>query len=160
MNAPVTVYVPRDSAATSVGADEVADELLRAAVRIGRPIRVIRNGSRGMLWLEPLVEVVTPEGRIGYGPVTPGAVDDLVAAGLLDGADHPSRVGVVEDLPWLATQDRVTFARVGVTDPLSANDYLSRGRSEQGCTARARRRSSSAYGRNLSVSGISEASAA
>src|SRR5258705_5512229 len=127
MNAPVTVYVPRDSAATSVGADEVADELLRAAVRIGRPIRVIRNGSRGMLWLEPLVEGATPEGRIGYGPVTPGAVDELVAAGLFDGADHPSRGGVVEELPWLATQDRVTFARVGVTDPLSPNDYLSHG---------------------------------
>ena len=125
--APVTVYVPRDSAATSVGADEVADALARAATRIGRPIQVVRNGSRGMLWLEPLVEVVTPDGRIGYGPVTPGEVDDLVAAGLFDGADHPSRVGVVEDLPWLATQDRVTFARVGVTDPLSPNDYLSHG---------------------------------
>ena len=125
--APITVYVPRDSAATSVGADEVADALARAAARIGRPIQVVRNGSRGMLWLEPLVEVVTPDGRIGYGPVTPGEVDDLVAAGLFDGADHPSRVGVVEDLPWLATQDRVTFARVGVTDPLSPNDYLSHG---------------------------------
>jgi len=125
--APVTVYVPRDSAATSVGADEVADEVVRAAARVDRPIRVIRNGSRGMLWLEPLVEVVTAGGRIGYGPVTPGAVDDLVDAGLFDAADHPSRVGVVEDLPWLATQDRVTFARVGVTDPLSPNDYLSHG---------------------------------
>ncbi len=124
---PVTVYVPRDSAATSVGADEVADELLRAAVRVGRPIRLIRNGSRGMLWLEPLVEVVTQEGRIGYGPVSPGDVDDLVAAGLFDGAAHPSRVGVVEDLPWMASQDRITFARVGVTDPLSPNDYLSHG---------------------------------
>ena len=71
--APVTVYVPRDSAATSVGADEVADALVRAAAREQRPIQLIRNGSRGLLWLEPLVEVATPEGRIGYGPVTPAA---------------------------------------------------------------------------------------
>jgi formate dehydrogenase iron-sulfur subunit len=127
MSAPVTVYVSRDSAAKSVGADEVADALLRAADRAGQPIRLVRNGSRGMLWLEPLVEVATPDGRIGYGPVTPGAVDDLVAAGLFDAADHPLRVGVVEELPWMATQDRVTFARVGVTDPLSPNDYLSHG---------------------------------
>ena len=127
LTAPVTVYVPRDSAARSVGADEVADALERAAARRGRPIRLIRNGSRGMLWLEPLVEVATPDGRIGYGPVTPADVDGLVAAGLFDGADHPSRVGVVEELPWLATQNRVTFARMGVTDPLSPDDYLRHG---------------------------------
>ena len=122
--APVTVYVPRDSAARSVGADEVADALARAAARHGRPIRVIRNGSRGMLWLEPLVEVATPAGRIGYGPVTADDVDRLVVEGLFDGAELPQRVGVVEELPWLATQNRVTFKRMGVTDPLSPDDYL------------------------------------
>jgi formate dehydrogenase iron-sulfur subunit len=125
--APVTVYVPCDSAATSVGADEVAEALVRAAARENRPIELIRNGSRGMLWLEPLVEVVTPNGRVGYGPVAPAEVDGLVAAGLFDAADHPSRVGVVEELPWLATQNRVTFARVGVTDPLSPEDYVGHG---------------------------------
>jgi formate dehydrogenase iron-sulfur subunit len=127
MNAPITVYVSRDSAAKSVGSDEVADALHRAAARVGQPIELVRNGSRGMLWLEPLVEVATPDGRIGYGPVTPGEVDDLVEAGLFDAAEHPSRVGVIEELPWMATQDRVTFARVGVTDPLSPSDYLSHG---------------------------------
>jgi formate dehydrogenase iron-sulfur subunit len=125
--APVTVYVPGDSAAKSVGADEVADALLRAAARARQPIRLVRNGSRGMLWLEPLVEVATPNGRIGYGPVAPSEVDHLVTAGMFEGGDHPSRVGVVEELPWMATQDRVTFARVGVTDPLSPSDYLSHG---------------------------------
>src|SRR5260370_2429064 len=94
---PVTVYVPRDSAATSVGADEVADALIRAAARERRSIRVIRNGSRGMLWLEPLVEVVTPNGRVGYGPVTPADVDALVAAGMLGGGAHPSRGGVGDE---------------------------------------------------------------
>jgi formate dehydrogenase iron-sulfur subunit len=125
--APVTVYVPCDSAATSVGADEVADALVRAAAQHNRPINLVRNGSRGMLWLEPLVEVATPNGRVGYGPVAPAQVDELVAAGMFDAAEHPLRVGVVEELPWLATQNRVTFARVGVTDPLSPEDYLSHG---------------------------------
>lgn len=124
---PVTVYVPRDSAATSVGANEVADALERAASRQGRPITLVRNGSRGMLWLEPLVEVATPDGRVGYGPVDPAAVDDLVAAGLLDAAEHPLRVGLVEELDWMASQDRVTFARVGVIDPLSPEDYEAHG---------------------------------
>lgn len=79
MSEPVTVYVPCDSAAKSVGADEVAHALTAAAERVGRPIRLVRNGSRGMLWLEPLIEVATPNGRVGYGPVTPDQVDELVA---------------------------------------------------------------------------------
>jgi formate dehydrogenase iron-sulfur subunit len=127
LTAPVTVYVPRDSAARSVGADEVADALLRAAAPYGRSIRLIRNGSRGMLWLEPLVEVVTADGRIGYGPVAAADVDGLVAAGLLDGVELPQRVGLVDELPWLAAQNRVTFKRMGVTDPLSPDDYLRHG---------------------------------
>ena len=128
--APVTVYVPRDSAARSVGADEVADALARAAARHGRPIRLVRNGSRGMLWLETLVEVATPAARWRLktakngtnGPVTADDVDRLVVEGLFDGAELPQRVGVVEELPWLATQNRVTFKRMGVTDPLSPDD--------------------------------------
>ncbi|MEU5317569.1 NADH-quinone oxidoreductase subunit NuoF [Streptomyces sp. NPDC021056] len=123
----MTVYVPRDSAARSVGADEVAAALQRAATRGDFAIDVVRNGSRGMLWLEPMVEVVTPRGRVGYGPVTPEDVDGLLAAGLLDGADHPLRLGLVDELPWLARQNRVTFARVGVTDPLSPQDYVEHG---------------------------------
>ncbi|MFD0468131.1 hypothetical protein ACFQ0B_07295 [Nonomuraea thailandensis] len=83
---PMTVYVPRDSAARSVGADQVAERIAEAA---GPEVRVVRNGSRGMLWLEPLVEVATPAGRVAYGPVGADDVDDLLAAGLLDGAEHP-----------------------------------------------------------------------
>jgi len=127
MNTPVTVFVPRDSAARSVGADDVADALLRAAKRVGRPINLVRNGSRGMLWLEPLVEVATAEGRVGYGPVAASDVDDLVTGGLLDGEELPQRLGVVDDLPWLASQNRVTFTRIGITDPLSPDDYLRHG---------------------------------
>jgi formate dehydrogenase iron-sulfur subunit len=118
-----TVYVPVDSAARSVGADDVAAAFSAA----GPEVRVVRNGSRGLLWLEPLVEVETPAGRVGYGPVAPGDVPGLLAAGLLAGADHPLRLGVVEELPWLARQQRVTFARMGVTDPLCPEDYVAHG---------------------------------
>jgi formate dehydrogenase iron-sulfur subunit len=123
VTAAVTVYVPCDSSARSVGADEVADRIATAAATDDRPIRLVRNGSRGLLWLEPLVEVLTPDGRIGYGPVSPADVEDLLTSGLLDGADHRLRLGPVEDLPWLADQTRLTFARVGVVDPRSAEDY-------------------------------------
>ncbi|UWP85704.1 formate dehydrogenase beta subunit [Dactylosporangium fulvum] len=123
----MTVYVPRDSAARSVGADDVADRIAVAATAAGRPIRLVRNGSRGMLWLEPLIEVVTPEGRIAYGPVRPDDVEGLVAAGMLDGAEHGLRLGRTEDIAWLRDQTRVTFARVGVIDPLSTDDYLAHG---------------------------------
>ncbi|KUJ42350.1 NADP-reducing hydrogenase subunit HndC [Streptomyces sp. MBT84] len=122
-NSPVTVYVPRDSAARSVGADAVAEAIRRAADARNLPINLVRNGSRGMLWLEPLVEVATSEGRIGYGPVAPSDVADLLAADFLDGADHPLRLGVVDELPWLARQNRVTFTRVGIIDPISPEDY-------------------------------------
>ncbi|HET6503312.1 MAG TPA: NADH-quinone oxidoreductase subunit NuoF [Amycolatopsis sp.] len=118
------IYVPRDSAALSVGADLVAAELLRVA---GERITVVRNGSRGMLWLEPFVEVETERGRVGYGPVTPEAVEELVAGGLLEGADHELCQGLVDDLPWMRDQQRLCFARVGVTDPLSPQDYLAHG---------------------------------
>ncbi|MEU6645164.1 NADH-quinone oxidoreductase subunit NuoF [Saccharomonospora sp. NPDC046836] len=120
----ITVYVPRDSAATSVGANEVAAAIQREA---GEPVRVVRNGSRGMLWLEPLVEVETERGRIGYGPVTPAAVPELLAAGLLHGAEHELCVGPVNGLPWMRDQQRLCFARVGVTDPLSTTDYEAHG---------------------------------
>jgi formate dehydrogenase iron-sulfur subunit len=119
-----TVYVPRDAAAVSVGADEVAERL--AALAPGT--RVVRTGSRGMLWLEPLVEVDTPAGRVGFGPVRPEDVDGLLAGGLLDGTGgNGLALGLVEQLPWMRAQQRVTFARVGVVDPRSAEDYLAHG---------------------------------
>ncbi|HET9654965.1 MAG TPA: NAD(P)H-dependent oxidoreductase subunit E [Kineosporiaceae bacterium] len=127
-----TVHVPGDSAARSVGADRVAARLLAAGAAIGSPILLVRNGSRGALWLEPLVEVTAPDGvRWGFGPVTPDEVDGLLAAGLLSGppADvrHPLALGPVDELGWLAGQNRVTFARVGIVDPASAQDYEDHG---------------------------------
>ncbi len=90
-------------------------------------ITLVRNGSRGMLWLEPLVEIDNGNGRVAYGPVRPDDVAELVAAGMLDGADHPLNLGPTEEISWLSRQQRLTFARVGVIDPLSAADYQAHG---------------------------------
>jgi formate dehydrogenase iron-sulfur subunit len=124
---PTTVYVPRDAAARSVGADEVADGIAEAARASGAEVRIVRNGSRGLLWLEPLVEVATESGRVAYGPVTPDDVPGLFTAGLLEAVPHSLHLGPTEQIPWLARQDRITFARVGVTDPLSADEYEATG---------------------------------
>ena len=122
-----TVYVPRDSAARSVGADDVADALVDTASVRGGDVNLVRNGSRGMLWCEPLVEVVTDRGRVGYGPVAPADVPALLDAGMLSGADHESCIGVVDDHPWLKSQQRVTFRRVGVINPLDVADFEAHG---------------------------------
>ena len=122
-----TVYVPRDSSARSVGADEVADAIMHEAVGRGAAVELVRNGSRGMMWLEPLVEVATAQGRVAYGPVTPDVVAGLFDAGFLEGAVHELGHGVTDRIPWLADQDRLTFSRVGVIDPLSTQDYQAHG---------------------------------
>jgi len=118
----VTVFVPRDAAARAAGADEVA-----AALAAQPGVRVVRNGSRGMLWLEPLVEVVTDTGRIAYGPVVVADVPSLLAAGLFDGGAHALRLGPTDELPWMVAQQRITYARVGVIDPRDADDYVAHG---------------------------------
>ncbi|HVQ88043.1 MAG TPA: NADH-ubiquinone oxidoreductase-F iron-sulfur binding region domain-containing protein [Actinomycetes bacterium] len=123
----VTVYVPGDSAARSVGSDAVATRIADAAAAQGRDVRIVRNGSRGLLWLEPMVEVATSAGRVAYGPVQLGDVDELVSAGLLDGADHRLCQGKTDAIEWLAGQQRLTFGRVGVIDPLSIADYQDNG---------------------------------
>jgi formate dehydrogenase iron-sulfur subunit len=121
------VYVPRDVAARSVGADATAKAILAEAARRGIDIQLIRNGSRGLLWLEPLVEVGTAAGRVAYGPVRPTDVKGLFDAGFLSGARHDLGHGLTEQIPYLANQERLTFARVGITDPLSVDDYLEHG---------------------------------
>ena len=119
----VTLYVPRDAAALAAGADAVADAIAAEAQRCGQAVRIVRNGSRGLLWLEPLVEVATPAGRVAYGPVDAPDVPALFDAGWLSGAAHPLGHGPTEGIPYLAKQERLTFARMGVTDPLSLADY-------------------------------------
>jgi len=127
MNAPVTVYLPRDAAALAMDADAVAQAIEHEARRRGVAVRLVRNGSRGLLWLEPLAEVATPAGRIAYGPVQPEDVAGLFEAGWLRGASHALCHGPTEEIPYLKKQQRLTFARVGVTDPLSTDDYTAHG---------------------------------
>jgi formate dehydrogenase iron-sulfur subunit len=118
-----TVFVPRDALADALGATEIV-----VALKTARPdVTIIRTGSRGMAWLEPLIEVQTPEGRIGYGPVAPGDVPGLVQAGFLEGAAHELRIGSPDREPFLARQTRITFKRCGITDPLSLDDYRAHG---------------------------------
>ncbi len=119
----VTIFVPRDAAALALGADRVAKAIAQEIDRRGLDARLVRNGSRGMVWLEPLVEVETDRGRVAYGPVKTGDVAGLFDAGLMDGGGHDLCLGLTEEIPFLRQQTRLTFARCGITDPLSLEDY-------------------------------------
>ena len=114
------IFVPIDAAARALGADEVADAIRCEAASRGMDVTIIRNGSRGMIWLEPLVEIEQDGVRMGFGPVTPEDVPGLFG-------DSPLALGPVEDLPWMKAQSRLTFARVGVIDPVSLDDYQAYG---------------------------------
>jgi formate dehydrogenase iron-sulfur subunit len=120
----ITVYVPRDSSALSMGAEKVAMAIMVEAAKRGASVQILRNGSRGMYWLEPMVEVVTSAGRVAYGPVRPEDVPNLFECNFLYGGEHRLRLGLTDELPWLKKQERLTFSRVGITDPLSLHDYL------------------------------------
>ena len=122
-----TVFIPRDASALSLGAESVAAAVLAQAATRKADVKLVRNGSRGLFWLEPMIEVATPAGRVAYGPVTPRDVPALFAAGFLTGGAHGLRLGLTEDIPYLKRQERLTFARVGVTDPVSLGDYVARG---------------------------------
>ncbi|MDX2120174.1 MAG: NADH-quinone oxidoreductase subunit NuoF [Gemmatimonadota bacterium] len=117
------VFVPRDSGALSMGAEAVARAIAAEAAVRNQPVTLVRNGSRGLYWLEPMVEVETPAGRVAYGPVQPGEVPGLFDAGFLAGKAHRLGHGPTEQLPYLAKQERLTTARVGIIDPVSIPDY-------------------------------------
>src|SRR5580700_6554840 len=121
------IYVPGDAAAMSVGAEAVAKAMADQITSRRLNASVVRNGSRGMFWLEPLVEVETPRGRVAYGPVTVESVPALFESGLLDGKPHQLCLGLTEEIAFLKRQERLTFARCGVTDPLSLSDYIGHG---------------------------------
>jgi formate dehydrogenase iron-sulfur subunit len=120
------VFVPGDAAAVAVGADAVADALHKAFERRGIGATIVRTGSRGLFELEPLVEAERPEGRIGWARAEPEDAEGLAAA-IVEGADHPGAVGPVDELPFLKRQQRLTFARCGIVDPGSIDDYRSAG---------------------------------
>lgn len=120
----ITVYVPRDAAALALGADAVAQAVMAEATRRNLAVRVVRNGSRGLFWLEPLVEVETGGERIAYGPVAADDVPALFDAGFLRGGKHALRQGATDAIPYLQKQQRYTLARIGLVDPASLADYL------------------------------------
>jgi formate dehydrogenase iron-sulfur subunit len=121
------IFIPRETSAISLGADDVAEKLRALLAKSGHMAKIVRNGSWGMCWLEPLVEVETEGGRIAYGPVTPEDIDSLIAADFLHGGKHRLRLGPTEELSWLVRQQRWTFARCGLIDPLDVADYRAHG---------------------------------
>ena len=125
--AATRVFVPCDTAARSVGAEQVAGAIAAEAARRGESVSLVRNGSRGLYWLEPLVEIESGGVRHAYGPVRPADVPGLFDAGFLAAGEHPLALGRTGDIQWLARQSRLTFARVGITDPLSLDDYRAHG---------------------------------
>jgi formate dehydrogenase iron-sulfur subunit len=127
------LYIPIDAGALAVGAEEVAAAIRAAAARQAVALDIVRTGSRGLYWLEPMVEAQTPAGRIAYGPVAADDAEGLLRAIATDGP-HPLRLGRTDDLPWLKRQTRLTFARCGVVDPRSLADY----RAHDGCRGLAR----------------------
>jgi formate dehydrogenase iron-sulfur subunit len=120
------IFISRDAGAVAVGADEVAAALAQTAEARGMAIEIVRTGSRGLYWLEPLVEIATAQGRVAFGPVTEADAASVLEAMAADGP-HALRLGVTDEIPWLKRQTRLTFARCGVIDPRSVHDYRTHG---------------------------------
>jgi formate dehydrogenase iron-sulfur subunit len=121
------IFVPRDAGALALGSDEVEHAIIAAERRRGLDLEIVRTGSRGLFWLEPMIEIATPHGRIAYGPVRAEDVEALFDAGWLDGGAHALRLGPPHELAFLRRQTRLTFARCGIVDRLSTADYRAHG---------------------------------
>ena len=121
------IYAPCDSAALALGADRIAQAIANEAQTRGIDVQIVRNGSRGLFYLEPLVEVETEQGRVGYANVDEDDIAALFDARFHEGAAHAKNVGIVDEIPYLKSQQRLTFARIGITDPLSIDDYIALG---------------------------------
>ncbi|MGZ8984086.1 MAG: formate dehydrogenase beta subunit [Methylotenera sp.] len=118
------IYIPRDSSALSMGAEKVAVVVALEAKKRGLEVEIIRNGSHGLYWLETMLEVATDKGRVAYGPVKVNDVTSLFDADFLNGKSHSLSLGLTDEIDWLKKQQRLTFARVGITDPVSLDDYI------------------------------------
>jgi formate dehydrogenase iron-sulfur subunit len=121
------VFISQDAASLALGSSRLARAIAGHAAQQDLALDIVRTGSRGLFWLEPLVEVETAEGRIAYGPIQPPDLAGLFEANLLSGGDHPLRIGRMEDVPYLARQQRLVFSRCGVVDPVSVADYRAHG---------------------------------
>ena len=121
------IFISQDAASLALGSSRLARAIADLAAQQGIAVEVVRTGSRGLFWLEPLVEVDTARGRIAYGPIQPPDIAGLFDANFLSGGDHPLRIGRMEDVPYLARQQRLVFSRCGVVDPVSVADYRAHG---------------------------------
>jgi formate dehydrogenase iron-sulfur subunit len=117
------IYIPRETTASSLGAELLVDAINTEAKYRNLPIEIVRNGSRGACFLEPLVEIETGNGRIGYGPVQLEDIPELFDAGFLNGGNHKLALGNVSELPWFKQQERLTFARCGLIAATSVEEY-------------------------------------
>ncbi len=122
-----TVYISADSASVSVGADDLARTVADEAQARGIPLWIVRTGSRGAYFLEPMLEVATPEGRLGFNGFADMGAEVATLFNNNFAPESPHCLGLVDALPWLARQERLTFARSGITDPLSIEDYRAHG---------------------------------
>jgi formate dehydrogenase iron-sulfur subunit len=121
------LYIPRDAGALGMGSADVEFALIAALKQRNIEAEFVHTGSRGLYWLEPMIEVATPQGRIAYGPIAVSEVDGLLDAGMLDGKPHARRLGKPEELPFLRRQSRLTFARCGIVDRINLDDYRALG---------------------------------
>lgn len=120
----VKIFVPQDMTSKAMGADRVASAISHMSVSHNADTQIVRNGSRGMFWLEPLVEVETEQGRVGFGPVTTDQLNESFFNALMHAdLNHPLCVGLTEEIPYLKQQQRFSFARAGLDDPLSLDFY-------------------------------------
>lgn len=123
-----TLYIPRDTTALSLGSDKVANIIQHLADKNNLPLHIVRNGSRGLYWLEPMIEIQTERGRVAYGPVKADDVEDFIESLCWqENEDHPLYLGLTEEIPYLKKQQRLTFSRVGIIDPLCIDDYCEHG---------------------------------
>ena len=118
------IWLSKDAASKALGSEEVLAALRLAAEAAGVTLDITRTGSRGMIWLEPMLEVETSAGRVAFGPLTPADAAGLIAARF---GDHPKALGLTEEIPFFKRQTRLTFARVGLIDPLSLAAYRAHG---------------------------------
>jgi formate dehydrogenase iron-sulfur subunit len=121
------IYIPRDSSAIGMGADSVAKQVLSVSDSLNKDVEVVRNGSRGLVWMEPLLEVETESGRKGFANVAVDDVEGLVKSDFTEAGSSDKSVGLVEEIPYLKNQERLCFARNGITNPTSIEDYIEYG---------------------------------
>jgi formate dehydrogenase iron-sulfur subunit len=123
----IKIYVPRETTASSLGAEQIVESITTEAKYRNLDVTIVRNGSRGACFLEPLVEVETANARVGYGPVTSEDVHELFDANFLQGGQHKLSLGNISELPWFKNQERLTFARCGLIAATSVDEYKTLG---------------------------------